>query len=128
MCQFWNDQGHFYCQKYENFGKFVKRPHPIPETSHIDHASYLLHYMNSLCGFTTKPYYYIHLKFLELCNTELLFGYLECFESLSHWVLRLLQMLYQYILSQISYLLVVILELNGVSEVQYKKIMIIGDK
>ena len=31
-------------------------------------------------------------------------------------------------LSQISYLLVVILELSGVSEVQYKKIMIIGDE
>jgi len=29
-------------------------------------------------------------------------------------------------LSQISYLLVVILELSGVSEVQYKEIMIIG--
>jgi len=31
-------------------------------------------------------------------------------------------------LSQISYLLVVILELNGVSEVQYKEIMIIGNE
>jgi len=30
-------------------------------------------------------------------------------------------------LSQMSYSLVVILELSGVSEVQYKKIMIIGD-
>jgi len=30
--------------------------------------------------------------------------------------------------SQMSYLLVVMLELNGVSEVQYKKIMIIGDE
>ena len=32
------------------------------------------------------------------------------------------------ILSQMSYSLVVILELSGVSEVQYKEIMIIGDK
>jgi len=31
-------------------------------------------------------------------------------------------------ISQISYSLVVILELNSVSEVQYKKIMIIGDE
>jgi len=31
-------------------------------------------------------------------------------------------------ISQISYLLVVILELSGVSEVQYKKIMIIGNE
>ena len=31
-------------------------------------------------------------------------------------------------LSQMSYSLVVMLELNGVSEVQYKKIMIIGDE
>ena len=31
-------------------------------------------------------------------------------------------------LSQIRYSLVVILELSGVSEVQYKKIMIIGDE
>ena len=31
-------------------------------------------------------------------------------------------------LSQMSYLLVVMLELNSVSEVQYKKIMIIGNK
>jgi len=30
--------------------------------------------------------------------------------------------------SQISYSLVVILELNGVSEVQYKEVMIIGDE
>ena len=29
--------------------------------------------------------------------------------------------------SQISYLLVMMLELNGVSEVQYKKVMIIDD-
>jgi len=33
-----------------------------------------------------------------------------------------------YYLSQISYSLVVMLELDGVSEVQYKKIMIIGDE
>jgi len=32
------------------------------------------------------------------------------------------------VLSQMSYSLVVILELSGVSEVQYKEIMIIGDK
>ena len=32
------------------------------------------------------------------------------------------------LLLQISYSLVVMLELNGVPEVQYKKIMIIGDK
>jgi len=32
------------------------------------------------------------------------------------------------ILSQISYSLVVIFELNSVSEVQYKEIMIIGDE
>ena len=32
------------------------------------------------------------------------------------------------ILSQISYSLVVILELSGVSEVQYKEIMIIGNE
>jgi len=31
-------------------------------------------------------------------------------------------------LSQISYSLVVILELSGVSEVQYKEVMIIGDE
>jgi len=31
-------------------------------------------------------------------------------------------------LSQIRYLLVVILELNGVSEVQYKEVMIIDDE
>ena len=31
-------------------------------------------------------------------------------------------------LSQMSYSLVVMLELNGVSEVQYKKIMIIGNE
>ena len=31
-------------------------------------------------------------------------------------------------ISQISYLLVVVLELSGVSEVQYKEIMIIGDE
>jgi len=31
-------------------------------------------------------------------------------------------------LSQMSYSLVMMLELNGVSEVQYKKIMIIGDE
>jgi len=31
-------------------------------------------------------------------------------------------------MSQMSYSLVVMLELNSVSEVQYKKIMIIGDK
>ena len=31
-------------------------------------------------------------------------------------------------LSQMSYLLVVMLELNSVSEVQYKKIIIIGNK
>jgi len=31
-------------------------------------------------------------------------------------------------LSQMSYLLVVILELSGISEVQYKEIMIIGDE
>ena len=31
-------------------------------------------------------------------------------------------------LSQMSYLLVVILELSGVLEVQYKKMMIIGDE
>ena len=31
-------------------------------------------------------------------------------------------------LSQISYLLVVMLELNGVSEVQYKEIIIIGNE
>ena len=31
-------------------------------------------------------------------------------------------------LSQMSYSLVVILELSGVSEVQYKEIMIIGDE
>ena len=37
-------------------------------------------------------------------------------------------MRYTIYLSQISYSLVVILELNGVSEVQYKKIMIIGDE
>jgi len=30
--------------------------------------------------------------------------------------------------SQMSYSLVVILELNGVSEVQYKKVMIIGNE
>jgi len=30
--------------------------------------------------------------------------------------------------SQMSYLLVVMLEINGVSEVQYKKIIIIGDE
>jgi len=30
--------------------------------------------------------------------------------------------------SQINYSLVVILELNGVSEVQYKEVMIIGDE
>jgi len=34
----------------------------------------------------------------------------------------------QQSLSQISYSLVVMLELNGVSEVQYKEIMIIGDE
>jgi len=34
----------------------------------------------------------------------------------------------QYIVSQISYSLVVILELNSVLEVQYKEIMIIGDE
>jgi len=32
------------------------------------------------------------------------------------------------LLSQMSYSLVMMLELNDVSEVQYKKIMIIGDK
>jgi len=32
------------------------------------------------------------------------------------------------LLSQISYPLVMILELSGVSEVQYKEIMIIGDE
>jgi len=32
------------------------------------------------------------------------------------------------LLSQISYLLVVMLELNSVSEIQYKEIMIIDDK
>ena len=32
------------------------------------------------------------------------------------------------IVSQISYSLVVILELNGVSEVQYKEVMIIDDE
>ena len=37
-------------------------------------------------------------------------------------------MRYTIYLSQMSYSLVVILELNGVSEVQYKKIMIIGDE
>ena len=31
-------------------------------------------------------------------------------------------------LSQMNYSLVVMLELNGVSEVQYKEIMIIGDE
>ena len=31
-------------------------------------------------------------------------------------------------ISQIRYLLVVILELNGVSEVQYKEVMIIDDE
>jgi len=35
---------------------------------------------------------------------------------------------YKSKLSQISYSLVMILELNGVSEVQYKEIMIIGDE
>jgi len=33
-----------------------------------------------------------------------------------------------YILLQISYSLVVMLELNGILEVQYKEIIIIGDK
>jgi len=35
---------------------------------------------------------------------------------------------YKSKLLQISYSLVMILELNGVSEVQYKEIMIIGDE
>ena len=33
-----------------------------------------------------------------------------------------------FMLSQISYSLVVILELSGISEVQYKEIMLIGDE
>jgi len=35
---------------------------------------------------------------------------------------------FKRVVSQISYLLVVMLELNGVSEVQYKEIIIIGDE
>jgi len=31
-------------------------------------------------------------------------------------------------ISQMSYLLVVMLELNGISEVQYKEIIVIGDE
>ena len=40
---------------------------------------------------------------------------------------KLFDQLFSSILSQIRYLLVVILELNGVSEVQYKDVMMIDD-
>ena len=36
--------------------------------------------------------------------------------------------LFLMLVSQMSYLLVVVLELNGVSEIQYKEIVIIGDE
>ena len=44
-------------------------------------------------------------------------------EQQARWYLKL-----QDYVSQISYSLVVILELNGVSEVQYKEVMIIDDE
>jgi len=56
------------------------------------------------------------------------FGFLLAFNGCSSFRLNsLLSGAYRCCISQIRYSLVVILELNGVSEVQYKDVMMIDD-
>jgi len=78
-------------------------------------------------------------------TSTLVFDIIQFFPSLNHWLLllilektgchtKVIQFFSNYLvgrkmwLSQMSYSLVVILELSGISEVQYKEIMIIGDE
>jgi len=59
---------------------------------------------------------------LSLCPLNLSFSFLLSLQFLSSIIVL------SYYVSQISYSLVVILELNGISEVQYKEVMIAGDE
>ena len=55
-------------------------------------------------------------------------NFYKCFIKKFSHIAKSLNKLENKKVSQISYSLVVILELSSVSEVQYKKIMIIGDE